>query len=211
MGPQSFNAIFSARSGDTLRRNAMLLPFYQCFLSLMLFAGLVGRLDRSGIERALPSINHSCWSLRTTIRRGCWGWSARPARSPRSFRASALLLGGASVITKNVAGDAFGIATSDKARTMLTRVLVLVVAVLALGVWLVAGKTVVELLLLYYNGITQFAPGVIATFVWPRVTAWGVGAGIAVGLAVAIPLAALNISAAGASTPVSSVSSPTWW
>ncbi len=50
MGPQSFNAIFSARSGDTLRRNAMLLPFYQCFLSLMLFAGLSAALIASGIE-----------------------------------------------------------------------------------------------------------------------------------------------------------------
>ena len=108
--------------------------------------------------------------------------------------ASALLLAGASVITKNVAGDAFGIATSDTARTLLTRVLVIVVALLALGVWLIAQRTVVELLLLYYNGITQFAPGVIATFLWRRATAWGVGAGIAAGLAVAIPLAALNVA-----------------
>ena len=53
--------------------------------------------------------------------------------------------------------------------------LVLVVAVLALIFWLDAQRTVVELLLLYYNGITQFAPGVIASFVWKRATAWGVG------------------------------------
>ena len=39
----------------------------------------------------------------------------------------------------------------------------------------------VELLLLYYNGITQFAPGVIASFLWKRATAWGVGLGIAAG------------------------------
>jgi SSS family solute:Na+ symporter len=108
--------------------------------------------------------------------------------------ASALLLAGASVITKNVAGDAFGIATSDAARTMLTRVLVIVVALLALGVWLTAQRTVVELLLLYYNGITQFMPGAAAAFLWRRVTAWGVAAGIAAGLAVAIPLAAANVS-----------------
>lgn len=72
--------------------------------------------------------------------------------------------------------------------------LVVVVALLALGVWLAAQRTVVELLLLYYNGVTQFAPGVVATFIWRRVTAWSVAAGIVIGLAVAIPLAALNIS-----------------
>jgi SSS family solute:Na+ symporter len=108
--------------------------------------------------------------------------------------ASALLLAGASVITKNVAGDAFNLATSDAARTLLTRVLVVVVALLALVVWLVAQKTVVELLLLYYNGVAQFAPGAIATFAWPRATAWGVAAGIIAGLSIAMPLALLNIA-----------------
>ena len=196
MGPQSFNAVFSARSGDTLRRNAMLLPFYQCFLSLMLFAGLSAALIAPGLKG--PAVDQSfllvvqhyypSWLLGLVCAAG-----ALAALVP----GSALLLGGASVITKNVAGDALGIATSDKARTMLTRVLVIVVAVLALGVWLIAKRTVVELLLLYYNGIAQFAPGVIATFIWPRATAWGVGAGIAAGLAVAVPLAALNITPLG--------------
>ncbi len=111
--------------------------------------------------------------------------------------ASALLLGAASVITKNVAGDLFNLATGDASRTRLTRILVLVVALLALGVWLVAQSTVVEMLLLYYNGITQFAPGVIATFLWRRANAWGVAAGIATGLAVAIPLAAVNAAPLG--------------
>ena len=171
----------------------MLLPFYQCFLTLMLFAGFSAALITPGLKGTavdqsfLLVVAHyyPSWLLGLVCAAG-----ALAALVP----GSALLLGGASVITKNVAGDAFGIATSDRARTMLTRVLVLVVAVMALSVWLVARRTVVELLLLYYNGITQFAPGVIATFVWPRATAWGVGAGIAAGLAVAVPLAALNVA-----------------
>jgi SSS family solute:Na+ symporter len=193
MGPQSFNAIFSARSGDTLRRNAMLLPFYQCFLSMMLLAGFSAALVAPGLKGTAVDQSfllvvaryYPSWILGLICAAG-----ALAALVP----ASALLLGGASVITKNVASDAFGIATSDKARTMLTRVLVIVVALMALGVWLVARRTVVELLLLYYNGIAQFAPGVIATFIWRRATAWGVAAGIAAGLAVAVPLAAMNVA-----------------
>ncbi|HEX3671225.1 MAG TPA: sodium:solute symporter family protein [Candidatus Cybelea sp.] len=193
MGPQNYNAVYSARDAQTLRRNAMLLPFYQVFLSLMIFAGFSAALIVPGLkgtavdqsfllvtQRYFPS-----WVLGLICAAG-----ALAALVP----ASALLLGAASVITKNVAGDVFNFATGDVARTRLTRVLVLVVALLALGVWLVAQKTVVEMLLLYYNGITQFAPGVVATFVWRRATAWGVAAGIAVGLAVAIPLAAMNVS-----------------
>ncbi|MGB8909179.1 MAG: sodium:solute symporter family protein [Candidatus Cybelea sp.] len=196
MGPQSFNAIYSARSGDSLRRNAMLLPFYQCFLSLMIFAGLSAALIVPGLKG--PNVDQS-FMLVVARYFPSWvlGLVAAAGALAALVPASALLLGGASVITKNVAADAFGIATSDKSQTQLTRILVLVVAVLALGVWLVAGKTVVELLLLYYNGISQFAPGVVATFVSRRATASAVGAGILTGLAVAVPLAALNISPLG--------------
>ncbi len=193
MGPHSWNAVYSARSGDTLRRNAMLLPFYQIFLTLMLFAGfsaalIVPGLKGTAVDQSFLHVvqrYYPAWLL---------GFVASAGALAALIPASALLLAGASVITKNVAGDVFGIATSDAARTRLTRILVLVVALLALGVWLTAQRTVVELLLLYYNGITQFMPGVVAAFLWKRATAWGVAAGLAAGLVVAVPLAALNIS-----------------
>ena len=192
MGPQSMNAIYSARSGDTLRRNAMLLPLYQALLGLMLLAGFSAALIVPGLKGTdvdqsfLLVVQHyyPAWVLGLVAAAG-----ALAALVP----ASALLLAAASVMTKNVAGDAFALATTDASRTLLTRVSVLIVALLALGVWMLAQRTVVELLLLYYNGITQFAPGVIAAFVWRRATALGVGAGIAAGLLVAVPLAALNI------------------
>lgn len=196
MGPHTLNAVYSARSAETLRRNAMLLPLYQVFLCLMIFAGLSSMLVVPGlkgtavdqsfllvVQRYYPS-----WVL---------GFIAAAGALAALVPASALLLAGAGVITKNVAGDWLGIATDDKRRTMLTRVLVLVVAAFALIFWLDAQRTVVELLLLYYNGITQFTPGVVASFLWKRATAWGVGLGIAAGLLVAVPLAQLNITPLG--------------
>ncbi len=193
MGPHSWSAVYSARSDDTLRRNAIFLPFYQALMSFMVFAGLSAALIHPGLKGTAVDQSfllvvaqyYPPWVLGIIA-----GAGALAALVP----ASALLLAGASVITKNVAGDAFGIATGDAARTMLTRVLVLIVAVLALGVWLTAQKTVVELLLLYYNGVTQLMPGAVAAFLWKRASALSVGAGIAVGLAVAIPLAALNVA-----------------
>ncbi|MBV8066925.1 MAG: sodium:solute symporter family protein [Candidatus Eremiobacteraeota bacterium] len=195
MGPQSWNAVFSARSGDTLRRNAMLLPLYQGFLTLMIFAGFSAALIARGLKGTAVD-----QSFLLVVQRYYPAWILGLICSAGALAAlvpaSALLLAAASVITKNVAGT-FGIATSDRARTGLTRALVLVVAVLALGFWITSQRTVVELLLLYYNGITQFAPGAVATFLWPRATALGVGSGIAAGLLVAVPLAALNISPLG--------------
>jgi SSS family solute:Na+ symporter len=196
MGPQSFSAMYSARSGDTLRRNAVLLPFYQGLLALMLFAGITAAIVTPGLKGTavdqsfLLVVQHYYppWVMGLVGAAG-----ALAALIP----ASALVLAAASVVTKNIAGDLFGVATSDAARTLLTRVLVIVVALLALGVWLVARKTVVELLLLYYNGGAQILPGVVATFTWRRVTAWAVGAGIFTGVSVAVPLAALNVAPLG--------------
>jgi SSS family solute:Na+ symporter len=163
----------------------------------MIFAGLSAAMIVPGLKGTavdqsfLLVVQHyyPAWILGLVV-----GAGALAALIP----ASALLLAGAAVITKNIAGDAFGIATGDAARTRLTRILVLAVAFLALGFWLTGQRTVVEMLLLYYNGVAQFAPGVVATFLWRRrVTALGVGAGIAAGLAVAIPLAVLSITPCG--------------
>jgi solute:Na+ symporter, SSS family len=193
MGPHTFNAVYSAHSGDTLRRNAMLLPFYQCFAGLMVLAGLSAALASPGLKG--PAVDQS-FMLVVQHYFPAWvlGLVASAGALAALVPASALLLGGASVITKNIAGDALGIATSDAARIKLTRILVIVTAFLALGVWLVAQKTVVELLLLYYNGVSQFFPGVVASLIWRRATAWAVGAGILAGLAVAVPLAVMNVT-----------------
>ncbi|MBV9698709.1 MAG: sodium:solute symporter family protein [Candidatus Eremiobacteraeota bacterium] len=193
MGPHTWNATYAARSDGTLRRNAMLLPLYQVFMIFMIFAGFAAALIQPGLKGTAVDQSflrvvaqyYPSWILGLIA-----GAGALAALVP----ASALLLAAAGVITKNVAGDLFGIATSDASRTLLTRVLVLIVALLALGLWLAAQRTVVELLLLYYNGITQFAPGAFAAFLWRRVTALAVAAGIAAGLVVAIPLAAANVN-----------------
>ncbi|MFY9720281.1 MAG: sodium:solute symporter family protein [Candidatus Cybelea sp.] len=196
VAPQSFSAIYSARSGDTLRRNAMLLPLYQCLVSLMIFAGLSAVLLNPGLKG--PAVDQS---FMLVVQRYYPSWILGLIGSAGALAAlvpaSALLLAGASVITKNVAGDALGLATGDASRTQLTRILVVVTAFLALGVWLIAQKTVVELLLLYYNGVSQLFPGVVAGLAWRRATAWAVGAGILAGLAVAVPLAAMNVTPLG--------------
>jgi len=193
VGPQAASAIYSARSANTLRRNAVLLPFYQSFLTLMIFAGLSAALVAPGLKGTAVD-----QSFMLVVQRFYPAWVlglvAAAGALAALIPASGLLLAGASVITKNVAGDALGIATTDSARTTLTRVLVVVVALLALVVWLVGQRTVVELLLLYYNGVTQFFPGIVASFVWRRATALGVAAGIAAGLVVSIPLAVANVT-----------------
>jgi SSS family solute:Na+ symporter len=64
-----------------------------------------------------------------------------------------------------------------------TRVLVLVVAGLAFIFWALAKTTLVGLLLIAYNGITQLFPGVALSFARVRPSAAGIAAGIVTGIA----------------------------
>jgi SSS family solute:Na+ symporter len=106
------------------------------------------------------------------------------------------VLAAASVIAKNVFLD-YGLVKSDAGQTRATRLLVLAVAALAFLVWAFAKTTLVGLLLVSYNGVTQFFPGVILSFS-PRTrpTAAAVAAGICAGLIALAAFAALGISGA---------------
>jgi SSS family solute:Na+ symporter len=193
MGPHSMAAVYSAGSGNTLRRNAVYLPLYQIVLLLAMFAGFAALLVVPGLHGAAVDQSfllvvqryYPPWVL---------GFVAAAGALAALVPASALLLAAASVVTKNVLGDVLGIATADSARTLATRICVIAVALSALGLWLTQEHTLVELLLIYYNGMTQFAPGMIAAFVWPRVRGSGVAAGIATGLLAVVALTAWGSS-----------------
>jgi SSS family solute:Na+ symporter len=194
MGPQTFNAIYSARSESAVRRNAVLLPIYGLVLLLVIFAGFAALLIVPGLTGA--SVDQS---FLLVVQRYYPPWVLGVIAAAGSMAAlipaSALLLAAAGLFAKNVLGDALGIATSDAHRTLATRVLVLVACALSLAFWIAErDKTIVEFLLIYFNGITQFAPAAIATFLWPRATAWGAAAGIAGGLASVVYLAVTNVS-----------------
>jgi len=69
-----------------------------------------------------------------------------------------------------------------------TRGLIVVFAFLAMVLWLaISQQTLVQILLYYYNGITQFLPSYVFTLVWrDRVTTRGIVAGLVTGFCLAI-------------------------
>lgn len=179
--PHAMSASYSAKSEDTLRRNAVFLPLYNLMIVLVFFAGCTALLVLPGLHgRAadqsfmlLVQKFYPPWVLGAIAGAGCLAGLVP---------ASAQLLGAASVVSKNILGDVCGIATGARARTTATRICVLAVAALALVVWLTAKATLVDLLLIAYSGITQFFPGILFALVWKGATARGVGAGIICGV-----------------------------
>ncbi len=196
MFPQSMAATYSAKSDDALKRNAVFLPFYNGMLLLVFFAGFTALIVLPGLKG--PAADQSFmlllqrfyppWVLGAVAAAGCLA-----ALVP----ASSQLLAAASMLSKNVLGDWLTVVTSDAARTRTTRILVIIAAALAIAYWTYAQTTIVNLLLIAYAGITQFFPGVVLALVWRRTTAWGVAAGILVGLTLLAVFAAKGSTTVG--------------
>lgn len=180
MGPANAQSIYSAHDAKTVRRNMMLMPLYQLVIIFVFLAGFTALVVVPGLKG--PAADQSfvlllqryypAWVLGLVAGTGCLA-----ALLP----ASVLLLGAASIFSKNVLTDAFGVATSDRSRLFWTRALVLIVASLSLVLWIFARTSLVDLLLFYYNGVTQLFPGIIFALVWKRVSAWAVAAGLITG------------------------------
>lgn len=196
MWPQSLAAVYSAKSEDTLRRNAIALPVYQLMLLLVYFAGFTALLVLPGLKGPAADQSfmlvvkqyYSPWILGFIAAAGCLAGLVP---------ASVQILAAASIVSKNVLGDTFGIATTSAEQTHATRILVLVVAVLAFAFWALARTTLVGLLLIAYNGITQLFPGVALSFAPRRPSAVGVAAGICGGIAALTAFALTGTSVVG--------------
>jgi SSS family solute:Na+ symporter len=192
MWPQSMAALYSAHGEEPIRRNAIFLPIYQLLLLLVYFAGWTALLLLPGLEgkkadesfmlvvqRYYPS-----WILGLVAAAGCLAGLVP---------AAVQLLAAASILSKNVVSDRLGMALGPVAQTRTTRVFVLLVASAAFVFWLVARTTLVGLLLIAYNGITQLFPGVVLSFAPRRPAATSVGVGILTGILVLVWAAARGV------------------
>ncbi|HTJ25971.1 MAG TPA: sodium:solute symporter family protein [Candidatus Limnocylindria bacterium] len=190
MWPQSMAAIYSARDEDTLRRNAVFLPFYQLMLLLVFFAGFTALEIVPGLK-GTEADQSFLLVVQKTYPSWVLGIVAAAGVLAGLVPASVQLLAAASIVAKNVFGDN-GVASDGGAQTRLTRILVLVVALLAFGFWALAKTTLVGLLLIAYNGITQLFPGVMLGLRAQRPPALAVGAGIVAGILVLIAFAVIG-------------------
>ena len=187
MWPQSMAAVYSAKSEDTLRRNAIFLPFYQLMLLLVFFAGFAALEIIPGLKG--PAADQSYMLVvQQTYPAWILGIVTAAGVLAGLVPAAGQLLAAASIVGKNVLAD-YGIARGDAAQTLATRILVLIVALLAFGFWALAHTTLVGLLLIGYNGITQLFPGVVLGVGNRRPSAFAVGAGLVAGLLVLIVFA----------------------
>jgi SSS family solute:Na+ symporter len=179
MWPHNFGASFTAKSSDTLRRNAVVMPLYTLLLPLIFFAGFAALL-------VVPGLKDGDLSLLTVVQRTFPPWflgvvggaGALTAMVPSAI----LILTGSTLFAKNFFRPLIAPAMSDDGVAKLAKVASVVLMAVALLFALSGARTIVALLLLGYAGVTQFFPGVVLGLYWGRASRFGVFSGLVVGI-----------------------------
>jgi SSS family solute:Na+ symporter len=179
MWPHTFGAAFTAKSSETLRRNAVVTPLYTLSLLFIFFAGFAALL-------LLPGLTNGDMSLLLLARKSFPAWflgivggaGAMTAMVPSAM----ILLTASTLAAKNVVRPLFAPRMSDEGVARLAKGIVLLLSLISLYLALHSSATLVSLLLLGYAGVTQFFPGVVLGLFWPRATAGGVLAGLLTGI-----------------------------
>jgi solute:Na+ symporter, SSS family len=183
MWPHAFASTFTAKSGDALRRNAVVMPLYSLTLAFIFFAGFATVL-------ILPGMANGDLAMLTVVRRSFPAWflgviggaGALTAMVP----ASILILTAATLFAKNLYRPLFAPAMTDDQVAKLARAMVVVLGLISLALAIFSSPTLVSLLLTGYAGVTQFFPGVVLGLYWRRVTTPAVFAGLVAGVAGAV-------------------------
>jgi SSS family solute:Na+ symporter len=183
MWPHAFSATFTARSADTIRRNAVVMPLYTLTLAFIFFAGFAAVL-------LVPGLPNGDLALLMVVRQTFPPWfvgviggaGALTAMVP----AAIFILTAATLFAKNLYRPLFAPAMSDEQVASLARFMVVVLGAISLWLAIFSSSTLVSLLLTGYAGVTQFFPGVVLGLYWRRVKTVPVFAGMIIGVVTAV-------------------------
>jgi solute:Na+ symporter, SSS family len=184
MWPHTFGSIFTARDERIFRRNAMVLPLYQLILLFVFFVGFAAVLKVPGLKGGDIDLSLFKLSLQTF---DPWfiGVIGAAGVLTALVPGSMILTTASTLIANDIYRGALARNASDATVTRLARVCVPVVAIVAVLFTLNGGETIVALLLMGYNFVTQLFPAVICSLApRNRATRQGAFCGILVGVAV---------------------------
>jgi len=189
MWPHNFAASFTARSGNTLRRNAVFMPLYSLTQPLIFFVGLTALL-------VLPGLGNGDLAFLAMVRKTFPAWflgvvggaGALTAMVPAAIQ----LLSAATLFAKNLFRPILAHGMTDPQVAQLAKIMVLVLTISALVLAIYTSASLVSLLLVGYAGVAQLLPGIVFGLYSKRVTTTGVFAGMVTGIAIVVPLMLLG-------------------
>lgn len=178
MWPHVFGSAFSAKSAKVIKRNAIIMPFYQIPILLIFMVGFTALLVLPRLENGdmaflyLVNKTYPSWFM---------GFVGAAGAVTAMVPAAILVLFASTLISKNVYQTGINPHASEDTVMRLSRFMVLVIMTFSLLFAIFLPNELVNLLILGYDGVCQFFPGVVLGLFWKRVTKQGVLAGILVG------------------------------
>jgi SSS family solute:Na+ symporter len=182
MWPHSFGSIYTARSARVIRKNAIVLPVYQLILLFVFFVGFAAILQVPGLTG--PNIDLALFKLSVkTFDPWFVGVIGATGVLTALVPGSMILMTAATLIANNLY-RAIDPSAGDRRVSLIAKLLVPVVALVAVSFTLKGGETIVALLLMGYSLVTQLFPSLVLSLARHNVaTREGAMAGIVAGVA----------------------------
>ncbi len=177
MWPHTFGSIYSAKSANVFRKNAMILPLYQLVLLFVFFVGFAAILQIPHLEGSDADLALLRLSIQTF---DPWvvGLIGAAGLLTAMVPGSMILMTASTLLAKNVY-KVFSPSATDDQVTKLAKYLVPVIALVSLYFTFRGGNTIVALLLMGYSLVTQLFPSFVLSLMKNNfVTKQGAFAGI---------------------------------
>jgi len=194
MWPHTFGSIFTARDERIFRRNAMVLPLYQLILLFVFFVGFAATLKVPGLKGGDIDLSLFRLSIMTF---DPWfvGVIGAAGVLTALVPGSMILTSASTLLANDVYRGALNRKASDASVGILARLLVPVVALVAVTFTLNGGETIVALLLMGYSFVTQLFPALICSLLKRnRATKQGAFCGILAGVAVVTVTSTMHLT-----------------
>lgn len=182
MWPHVFGSAFSAKSDKVIKRNAIIMPFYQIPILLIFMVGFTAVLVIPGLENgdlsflSLVNKTYPSWFM---------GFIGAAGAVTAMVPAAILVLFASALLSKNVYKAGFDPGADDEKVMRLSRFMVIVIMTISLVFALFMPNELVNLLILGYDGVCQFFPGVIFGLFWKKASKAGVLSGLVAGIVTA--------------------------
>ncbi|HDD26760.1 MAG TPA: sodium:solute symporter family protein [Acidilobales archaeon] len=187
MWPNRIQGVFTAKSSDTVKRNALALSFFQISQIPIILVGLTAAtLYYQGVLK-LPKPDYALIEIiKFTFPSWVVGIAGAGAVAAAISTAAALLHTSGALFARNAYQRLFKPEAKERELVMAARIFTGAIAIIALILAVLRPALIVYLLLTGYAGVTQFFPGIALGIKWKKVTKNGVLLGLIAGIITAI-------------------------
>jgi solute:Na+ symporter, SSS family len=190
MWPHAFGSIYTARNTRVIRQNAVVLPLYQLILLFAFLVGFAAILQVPGLKG--PDVDLALFKLSVkTFDPWIVGIIGAAGVLTALVPGSMILMTAATLLSNNIYRLAHR-SVADHHIVLVAKLLVPVVALVAVYFTLAGGQTIVSLLLMGYSLVTQLFPALALSLTKSR---WATRAGAAAGIVAGVAaVAAISLS-----------------